>query len=202
MRRPALFYILGMQMRKSTLAIAIAGALYGAAIGIAADSPPAGKVANAQVKENLSTSAAIDAAKDAAGNANPAQVKDAAKDAPAKDAPEPGSPGDTLTREDARMAYLVYKLLDKKGKIKGANLKRGAKLFYQNCRPCHGEDGHRINFNPMGDPAFIGQRARDDMPTFWYQMNFGDEDRRMEAYYDEITLDEMKDIAGYAQTLP
>jgi hypothetical protein len=24
----------------------------------------------------------------------------------------------------------------------------------------------------------------------------------MEAYYDEITLDEMKDIAGYAQTLP
>lgn len=121
---------------------------------------------------------------------------------PAKDAPAPGSPGDTLTREDKRMAYLVYKLLDKKGKIKGANLKRGAKLFYQNCRPCHGEDGHRINFNPMGDPAFIGQRARDDMPTFWYQMNFGDEDRRMEAYYDEITLDEMKDIAGYAQTLP
>ena len=191
-----------MQMRTTTLAIAIAGALYGAAIGIAADFPPAGKVANAQVKENLSKNAAIDAAKDAAGNANPAQVKDAAKDAPAKDAPEPGSPGDTLTREDARMAYLVYKLLDKKGKIKGANLKRGAKLFYQNCRPCHGEDGHRINFNPMGDPAFIGQRARDDMPTFWYQMNFGDEDRRMESYYDEISLDEMKDIAGYAQTLP
>ena len=54
----------------------------------------------------------------------------------------------------------------------------------------------------MGEAAFIGQRARDDMPTFWYQMNFGDEDRRMEAYYDEITLDEMKDIAGYAQTLP
>ena len=174
-------------MRTTTLAIAIAGALYGAAIGIAADSPPAGKVANAQVKENLSK----DAAKDAPS-----------KDAPSKDAPEPGSPGDTLTREDARMAYLVYKLLDKKGKIKGANLKRGAKLFYQNCRPCHGEDGHRINFNPMGDPAFIGQRAREDMPTFWYQMNFGDEDRRMEAYYDEITLDEMKDIAGYAQTLP
>ena len=31
--------------------------------------------------------------------------------------PEPGSPGDTLTREDARMALLVYKLLDKDGKI-------------------------------------------------------------------------------------
>ena len=100
------------------------------------------------------------------------------------------------------MAYLVYKLLDKKGKIKGANIKRGAKLFYQNCRPCHGEDGRRINFNPTGQPAFIGNRAREDMPTFWYQMNFGDEDRKMEAYYDEISLDEMKDIAGYAQTLP
>ena len=120
----------------------------------------------------------------------------------AKDAPAPGSPGDTLTREDARMAYLVYKLLDKKGKIKGANIKRGAKLFYQNCRPCHGEDGRRVDFNPTGQPAFIGQRARNDMPTFWYQMNFGDEDRNMEAYYDELTLDEMKDIAGYAQTLP
>ena len=122
--------------------------------------------------------------------------------APQVGAPAPGSPGDTLTREDKRMAYLVYKLLDKKGKITGANSKRGAKLFYQNCRPCHGEDGRRIDFNPTGQPAFIGNRAREDMPTFWYQMNFGDEDRKMEAYYDEISLDEMKDIAGYAQTLP
>ena len=166
-------------MRKATFIAGLLAALYGAAIGIAADTPPAGV---AQAK-----STAKDASKDAAQAVN---------------APEPGSPGDTLTREDKRMAYLVYKLLDKKGKIKGANLKRGAKLFYQNCRPCHGEDGHRINFNPMGEAAFIGQRARDDMPTFWYQMNFGDEDRRMEAYYDEISLDEMKDIAGYAQTLP
>ena len=182
-----------MQMRKATFIAGLLAALYGAAIGIAADTPPAGV---AQAK-----SPAKDASKDAAQAKSPA--KDAAKDAAqAVNAPEPGSPGDTLTREDKRMAYLVYKLLDKKGKIKGANLKRGAKLFYQNCRPCHGEDGHRINFNPMGEAAFIGQRARDDMPTFWYQMNFGDEDRRMEAYYDEITLDEMKDIAGYAQTLP
>ena len=178
-----------MQMRKATFIAGLLAALYGAAIGIAADTPPAGV---AQAK-----SPAKDAAKDAAQAKS--QVTDAAQ---AVNAPEPGSPGATLTREDKRMAYLVYKLLDKKGKIKGANLKRGAKLFYQNCRPCHGEDGHRINFNPMGEAAFIGQRARDDMPTFWYQMNFGDEDRRMEAYYDEITLDEMKDIAGYAQTLP
>ena len=176
-------------MRKATFIAGLLAALYGAAIGIAADTPPAGV---AQAK-----SPAKDASKDDAQAKS--QVTDAAQ---AVNAPEPGSPGDTLTREDKRMAYLVYKLLDKKGKIKGANLKRGAKLFYQNCRPCHGEDGHRINFNPMGEAAFIGQRARDDMPTFWYQMNFGDEDRRMEAYYDEITLDEMKDIAGYAQTLP
>ena len=33
--------------------------------------------------------------------------------APQVGAPAPGSPGDTLTREDKRMAYLVYKLLDK-----------------------------------------------------------------------------------------
>ena len=117
-------------------------------------------------------------------------------------APAPGSEGDTLTVEDKRMAYLVYKLLDKDGKIKGADIKRGAKLFYQNCRPCHGEDGHRINFTPGSGGTFIGQRARNDMPTFWHQMNFGDEERNMQAYYDEIPLDEMIDIAGYAQTLP
>ena len=125
--------------------------------------------------------------------------------APSKDVqekPAPGSPGDTLTREDARMAYLVYKLLDKDGKIIGADIKRGAKLFYQNCRPCHGEDGRRITFNQGRGPEFIGNKARDDLPTFWYQMNFGDEDRNMEAYIDEIAVDEMRDIAAYAQTLP
>ena len=52
----------------------------------------------------------------------------------AGDTPEPGSPGDTLTREDARMALLVYKLLDKDGKIKGAHIKNGKTLFMQNCR--------------------------------------------------------------------
>ena len=159
-------------MRKMTILVALATALYG-------------------------TTAVFSAEKDAANEASQKGT-----DAPQMESPAPGSPGDTLTREDARMAYLVYKLLDKKGKIKGANLKRGAKLFYQNCRPCHGEDGRRVNVNPSGRPIYIGQRAREDMPTFWYQMNFGDEDRNMEAYYDEITLDEMKDIAGFAQTLP
>jgi mono/diheme cytochrome c family protein len=122
----------------------------------------------------------------------------------AGDAPTPGSEGDTLTKEDRRMAYLVYKLLDKNGKIKGANLKRGEKLFYQNCRGCHGVDGHRIDFTPNEQQStYMGQRAREDMPTFWYQMNFGDETREgMEPFYDEIELDEMVDIAGYAQTLP
>lgn len=117
--------------------------------------------------------------------------------------PEPGSEGDTLTREDARMAYLVYKLLDKDGKIKGANLKKGKKLFYENCRHCHDADGRRINFTPEEDRAsYIGDRAREEMPTFWYQVNFGDDERGMEAYIDEFSLEEITDIAGYAQTLP
>ena len=103
-------------MRKASIFVTALALLYGSAVMTAAE--------DALAKDVL--------AKDAAGNAKPAQVKDATKDALSKDAPEPGSPGDTLTREDARMAYLVYKLLDKKGKIKGANLKRGAKLFYQN----------------------------------------------------------------------
>lgn len=191
-----------MQMRKMTFIAGFLAALYGAAAVTAGDTPGVAPVARPTQDATPAKSQAQDAAKDAAPVVN-APAKDAAKDAAqAVNAPEPGSPGDTLTREDKRMAYLVYKLLDKNGKIKGANLKRGAKLFYQNCRPCHGEDGMRVNVNPSGRPIYIGQRAREDMPTFWYQMNFGDEDRNMEAYYDEITLDEMKDIAGYAQTLP
>ena len=191
-----------MQMRKVTFIAGFLAALYGAAAVTAGDTPGVAPVARPTHDATPAKSQAQDAAKDATQAVN-APAKDAAKDAAqAVNAPEPGSPGDTLTREDKRMAYLVYKLLDKNGKIKGANLKRGAKLFYQNCRPCHGEDGMRVNVNPSGRPIYIGQRAREDMPTFWYQMNFGDEDRNMEAYYDEITLDEMKDIAGYAQTLP
>lgn len=191
-----------MQMRKVTFIAGFLAALYGAAAVTAGDTPGVAPVARPTQDATPAKSQAQDAAKDAAQAVN-APDKDATKDASqAVNAPEPGSPGDTLTREDKRMAYLVYKLLDKNGKIKGANLKRGAKLFYQNCRPCHGEDGMRVNVNPSGRPIYIGQRAREDMPTFWYQMNFGDEDRNMEAYYDEITLDEMKDIAGYAQTLP
>lgn len=191
-----------MQMRKVTFIAGFLAALYGAAAVTAGDTPGVAPVARPTQDATPAKSQTQDAAKDAAQAVN-APDKDAAKDAaPVVNAPEPGSPGDTLTREDKRMAYLVYKLLDKNGKIKGANLKRGAKLFYQNCRPCHGEDGMRVNVNPSGRPIYIGQRAREDMPTFWYQMNFGDEDRNMEAYYDEITLDEMKDIAGYAQTLP
>ncbi len=117
--------------------------------------------------------------------------------------PEPGSPGDTLTREDARMALLVYKLLDKNGKIIGADIKRGEKLFYENCRPCHGTDGRRFNFARYDEPpAFIGQRAREEMPTFWHQVNFGDDERGMEPYIDEFPLQDLIDIAGYAQTLP
>lgn len=117
--------------------------------------------------------------------------------------PEPGSEGDTLTREDARMALLVYKLLDKNGKIIGADIKKGEKLFYQNCRQCHGEDGKRFNFAAYYEtPQFIGSRARNDMPTFWYQVNFGDAERSMQAYIDEFTLQELIDIAGFAQTLP
>lgn len=189
-------------MRKVTFIAGTLAALYGAAAVTAGDTPGVAPVARPTQDATPAKSQAQDAAKDAAQAVN-APDKDATKDAAqAVNAPEPGSPGDTLTREDKRMAYLVYKLLDKNGKIKGANLKRGAKLFYQNCRPCHGEDGMRVNVNPSGRPIYIGQRAREDMPTFWYQMNFGDEDRNMEAYYDEITLDEMKDIAGYAQTLP
>lgn len=119
------------------------------------------------------------------------------------EAPVPGSPGDTLTREDKRMAYLVYHLLDSNGMIKGADMERGEALFMRNCMPCHGDDGRRMNVSQdMRRPAYIGTRAKYDMPTFWHQMNFGDSTRGMLPYYDEIELRDMIDLAGFAQTLP
>ena len=127
-------------------------------------------------------------------------TKDVRTETVATDAPVPGSEGDTLTREDARMALLIYKLLDKEGKFRNPDLERGETLFYQNCRPCHGNDGRRMNLGTFAKPVYLGERAREDLPTFWYQMNFGDDDRNMEAYYDEFTVDEMVDIAAYAQT--
>ena len=151
-----------------------------------------GKIALSLIAYALAILSGITSAGDSAA--------DVARNVP--QSPVPGSMADTLTREDSRMAYLVYRLLDKDGKIKGANLEKGSRLFYENCRPCHGEDGRRVNFNPGGEPAFIGQRARTDMPTFWYQMNFGDEERGMEPYIDELELNEMRDIAGFAQSLP
>ncbi|HPW93605.1 MAG TPA: cytochrome c [Fibrobacteraceae bacterium] len=122
---------------------------------------------------------------------------------PMMDKPAPGSKADTLTREDARMAYLIYNLLDENKRIKGANLKRGAELFYMNCRACHGDDGRRVNFTPNKKTAtYLGTTARNEMPTFWYLMNFGDGGRGMLPYIDEIPLEDMIDIAGFAQTLP
>jgi cytochrome c553 len=119
------------------------------------------------------------------------------------DLPVSGSPGDTLTREDARMAYLVYHLLDENGKIKGADKEHGRNLFLKNCKACHGDDGRRVNFSrDSRNPAYIGTRAARDIPTFWYMMNFGDESRGMLPYIDEIELNDMIDIAGFAQTLP
>ena len=117
--------------------------------------------------------------------------------------PEPGSRGDTLTVEDRRMAYLVYNLLDSNGMILGADLARGEKLFMRNCRPCHGDDGRRMNLSgDMRRPHYIGTTAHDEAPTFWFMMNFGDSIRGMLPYIDEIPLADMVDLAGFAQTLP
>ncbi len=117
--------------------------------------------------------------------------------------PEPGSVGDTLTVEDKRMAYLVYHLLDSNGIVTQADIPRGEKLFMRNCRPCHGDDGRRMNLSgDMWHPRYIGTTAHDETPTFWFMMNFGDSIRGMLPYIEEIPLDEMVDITGFAQTLP
>ena len=104
----------------------------------------------------------------------------------APEVPEPGSAADTLTIVDKRMAHLVYNLLDSNGMIRGADLVRGEKLFMRNCRPCHGDDGRRMNLSGnMWQPRYIGTSAHDEAPTFWYMMNFGDSVRGMLPYYDE-----------------
>ena len=78
----------------------------------------------------------------------------------------------------------------------------GQQLYTQECNGCHGKKGRNENFGDRNAPAYIGTSANNDPITFFEITNFGDAERKMPGYYDEMTLEQIADTLVYAQTLP
>jgi len=78
----------------------------------------------------------------------------------------------------------------------------GQLLYNDECEDCHGKKGRNENFGDRNAPVYIGTSAKNDPITFFEVTNFGDAERRMPGYYDEMTLEQIVDTLAFAQTLP
>ena len=78
----------------------------------------------------------------------------------------------------------------------------GQQLYTEECEGCHGKKGRNENFGERNSPAYIGTSANTDPIAFFEITNFGDADRKMPGYYDEMTPEQIADTLAYAQTLP
>lgn len=111
-------------------------------------------------------------------------------------------PPATVQKRTARMEKLYAAMDDSLARFLKPDLVNGKKQFLDNCFACHGADGRRVNFNPGGVPRYLGTTAKNDIEVFWAMVNFGDPDRGMEPFQDEIPLQDLLDIAAFARTLP
>ena len=78
----------------------------------------------------------------------------------------------------------------------------GQQLYTEECEDCHGKKGRNENFGDRNAPAYIGTSANNYPIEFFEITNFGDAERKMPGYYDDITLEQIVDTLAYAQTLP
>ena len=78
----------------------------------------------------------------------------------------------------------------------------GQQLYTEECEDCHGKKGRNENFGDRNAPAYIGTSANNDPIEFFEITNFGDAERKMPGYYDDMTLEQIVDTLAYAQTLP
>jgi mono/diheme cytochrome c family protein len=78
----------------------------------------------------------------------------------------------------------------------------GQQLYTSECEACHGMKGRNENFGDRNAPVYIGTSATSDPIAFFEITNFGDSERKMPGYYDEMTLEQIADTLAYAQTLP
>jgi len=77
----------------------------------------------------------------------------------------------------------------------------GQQLYSEECEVCHGKKGRDQNFGDRDTPEYIGTSANNDPMAFFEMTNFGDLERKMPGYYDELTLEQIVDVLAYSQTL-
>jgi len=77
----------------------------------------------------------------------------------------------------------------------------GQQLYSKECEVCHGKKGRGQNFGDHDAPIYIGTSAKNDPVAFFDITNFGDIERKMPGYYDEMTLEQIVNILAYSQTL-
>jgi mono/diheme cytochrome c family protein len=82
-----------------------------------------------------------------------------------------------------------------------ADVGRGKAVYQMNCVPCHGEQGDKLNSGTQDNPRYLQHKAISDPEGFFRLTNFGDKERNMLAYHDEIELTDLVAVTAYVQTL-
>ena len=106
------------------------------------------------------------------------------------------SAADKQARMDELGAYL-----NAPGSVSG-DASKGENSFAQMCEECHGEDGREQNFGEDASPEYVGSSAINDPGAVFEIINFGDGERKMPGFYDDLSLEQLINILAYAQTLP
>ena len=79
---------------------------------------------------------------------------------------------------------------------------KGKDLYNQICEKCHGEDDREQNFGGDINQKYIGRKAIDDPEAFFEIINFGDGEREMPGFYNDLSLKQLINILTYTQILP
>ncbi len=90
------------------------------------------------------------------------------------------------------------------GSIIDADLENGEDLYTGLCRACHGSDGRARNFGSEEEPEYLGDLAADNPWEAFHKGRFGHpgSDPEMPSTLMEgWTIEEVRDVIGYAQTL-
>jgi len=87
--------------------------------------------------------------------------------------------------------------------IVGGDLANGEALYTSTCVACHGADGTTLNFGGDDDPEYVGTIAQDNPWEFFHKVRFGQPASSMpSAIASGWSLEDVRDVAAFAQTLP
>jgi thiosulfate dehydrogenase len=80
----------------------------------------------------------------------------------------------------------------------------GQRRYDQSCAACHGDDGMGLDMGTPGSPVYIGTLAMENPWRYVHRTRFGQPGVPSMPATDGRgwTLDDVKDVLGYSQTLP